>query len=320
MAQDRNRSCPTCSLGLLCLGHRCGSRRANGSNTSTTVSHRLNAEVHVHSHTGIQWNDFGFDAAVRNRYLFLACPWNWHTSFTPECARYSFPTYTWSLSSLQRNPHLETGKICIRLLCFRHDKIVCRFQHGDKSWLVLVIACRMGCSILSHVLLDNSRSIKCPVGHCELDTSAFLRDVRADVREFSHWFQFFLFGLVVIQVGRGYFLHVLCCFIRSFTKTFKTFVCTNLHVVTPWYPVVLGVIVELRNRAVLVLDETSCVCVGLAFLSQLFVCCTFVRWHPGIVGRWFELVLPDRPCSSAFATWVSSWFFCPHVCVIHVNC
>ena len=37
--------CQTCFLVLRCFGHCCGSPRAIGSDTSLTVSHKLNAEI-----------------------------------------------------------------------------------------------------------------------------------------------------------------------------------------------------------------------------------------------------------------------------------
>ena len=64
--------------------------------------------------------------------------------------------------------------ICIRLLCFQHDNIVCGFKCGECGWLTLLIAYRTLCSISSLILSNNSRSTRGPVGHCELDTKLFL--------------------------------------------------------------------------------------------------------------------------------------------------
>ena len=40
-------------------------------------------------------------------------------------------TLTQSLPGLQRNLHPEMRLICIRLLCFQHDHVVCSFHYGE---------------------------------------------------------------------------------------------------------------------------------------------------------------------------------------------
>ena len=65
-------------------------------------------------------------------------------------------------------------------------------------------------------------------------------------------------------------------------KKINTLLCMTLHVVTPWYQVVLGVIVELRNRAC---SNPFCWAV-LIFRSQ-FSCLFHVRAAsiPSVLGR-----------------------------------
>ena len=116
-------------------------------------------------------------------------------------------------------------------------------------------------NIVAHVFVG----LHC-VGHCSGCPRMVL----------SSCFQFFL--ELISKQGVDTLCNLSAVFVRQFARTF-TLLCMTLHVVTPRYHVVLDVIVELGDRA-LVLDETSLVsksCFAAAIL--LFVSLSR-RTHP----------------------------------------
>ena len=79
----------------------------------------------------------------------------------------------------------------IRLLSFQRDNIVWKSHYVEHSCLVLLIAYRMLCSLSSMILVNNSWSIRCPVGQCEPDTGILTRFARIHKSSNIHCCAFF---------------------------------------------------------------------------------------------------------------------------------